>query len=76
MLKTLFEQMIEQYGGPKAWTIIKLPHSDSPFIKLIFKAHGSKYLMIVELNCFDVTTTNIYEYIARDIVNILSLKFY
>lgn len=76
MLKILFQQMIEQYGGPKAWTIIKLPHSDSPFIKLIFKVHRSKYLMIVELNCFDVTITNIYEYIAKDIVNILSLKFY
>ena len=33
MLKTLFEQMIEQYGD---WSVYKIPKSDSPFTKYMF----------------------------------------
>lgn len=78
MLKTLFEQMIEQYGGEQAWQTIKLPKSDSPFIKYLFHANGSKYVMVVELDMMycEYNLHALLTFINREIFKIMSLKFY
>ena len=77
MLKTLFEQMIEQYGGEQAWQTIKLPQSESPFIKYLFHANCSKYVMIVELDMIyhKYNLHTLLTFINRDMVKIISLKF-
>lgn len=75
MLKTLFEQMIEQYN---TWSIYKLPKSDSPFTKYTFSPLGETFSMIVELNTQHwVNNFNLLiELINKEIYVIMSIKFY
>ena len=75
MLKTLFEQMIEQYGN---WNFYKMPRSDSPFSKYIFTPQGDTFMMIVELDMMyhEKELPVLLTLINRDIYKILSIKFY
>lgn len=75
MLKTLFEQMIEQYGN---WNFYKMPRSDSPFYKYMFTPQGDTFMMIVELDMMyhEKELPVLLTLINRDIYKILSIKFY
>lgn len=75
MLKTLFEQMIEQYGN---WNFYKIPCSDSPFTKYMFTPQGDTFMMIVELDMMyhEKELPVLLTLINRDIYKILSIKFY
>jgi hypothetical protein len=75
MLKTLFEQMIEQYGN---WNFYKIPRSDSPFTKYMFTPQGDTFMMIVELDMMyhEKELAVLLTLINRDIYKILSIKFY
>lgn len=75
MLKTLFEQMIEQYGD---WSVYKIPKSDSHFTKYMFTPQGETFSMIVELNTtyYVKDLFKLFTLINRDIYKIMSIKFY
>lgn len=75
MLKTLFEQMIEQYGN---WNFYKIPRSDSPFTKYMFTPQSDTFMMIVELDMMyhEKELPVLLTLINRDIYKILSIKFY
>lgn len=75
MLKTLFEQMIEQYGD---WSVYKITKSDSPFTKYLFTPQGETFSMIVELNTtyYVKDLFRLFTLINRDIYKIMSIKFY
>ena len=75
MLKTLFEQMIEQYGD---WSVYKIPKSDSPFTKYMFTPQGETFYMLVELNTtyYVKDLLKLFTLINRDVYKIMSIKFY
>lgn len=67
--------MISQYS---AWSIYKIPKSDSPFTKYRLTPLGETFSMIIELNTQHwVNDFNLLqELINKEIYAIMSIKFY